>query len=231
MLEHLQNLDQTLTLALNGSHSLWLDHFALSATSTLTWVPAALVLLAVVIRRGEMKEIFLMVAAFVLCVLLADQIASSVFKPLVARPRPTNDPLLMLTVDVVGGYRGGAYGFFSSHAANTFAIATFASLLMRHRSLTAVLFSWAALNCWSRVYLGVHYVGDLVCGALCGALIGWGIYCLFLRFAPNYSPARQEALHMGYETSPSGFSIPDLRFLSLTMVLLYILCALRGLFI
>ena len=88
MLEQLQNIDTWLTLAVNGSHSLWLDAFALSITSTMTWIAAAAMLLYVVIRSGEMKDILIIIAALALCILLADQIASGIFKPLVARFRP-----------------------------------------------------------------------------------------------------------------------------------------------
>lgn len=221
MLDSLTSLDTALTLWLNGSDSLWLDGFAMAVTSTLTWVPAALVLIYVIIRHGEMKEILLTILAIGLCVLVADQIASGLFKPLVARPRPANDPLIMLQVDVVNDYRGGRYGFFSSHAANTFAITTFVALLMRYRALTISMASWALLNCWSRVYLGVHYVGDIVCGTLCGILVGWLIYKGYCRVVKTYrvsDTGRKDTL------TRSGYDVADTRLLATTLPVLYVVC-------
>ncbi len=225
MLDRLVNIDRSLTLFLNGSDSLWLDGFATTVSATLTWLPAYLVLFYVIIRHGDMREIVLTVLAVALCVLLADQIASGLFKPLVARPRPAGDPTLMLTIDVVEGYRGGRYGFFSSHAANTFAVAMFTALLVRHRLLTVVMMSWAILNSWSRVYLGVHYVGDILCGAICGLLVGSLVYLLFRRVCPlSTSSANASDVQ-----TTSGFSVVDARLLSYVYLLIYLYCCFRGL--
>ena len=119
--------------------------------------PLSILLFYLIIRNNDLPGIGGTPLALGLCILLADQMASTVFKPWVGRFRPTNDPSLMYAVDVVNGYRGGKFGFFSSHAANTMAIATFLSLLVRQKSLSLWLYSWALLNCWTRVYLGVHY--------------------------------------------------------------------------
>lgn len=164
-------LDQQLTLFLNGSESLYLDRLALTATHTLTWLPAGVVLLYVLIRNNTLRGVVATVLGLAFCILVADQVASGVCKPLFARFRPTNDPMLMYVVDVADGYRGGRYGFFSSHAANTMAVATFIHLLVRSRSLAFWMYSWALLNCWTRAYLGVHYVGDLLAGTLWGLFI------------------------------------------------------------
>ncbi len=225
MLDHLVHFDQTLTLLLNGSHSLWLDGFAMAVTATATWIPAMFVLLYIVIRYGEMREIIVTVLAVGLCVLLADQIASGIFKPLVERPRPAGDSSLMLDVDVVNAYRGGRYGFFSSHAANTFAVATFTALLVRERVLTLTMVSWALLNCWSRVYLGVHYVGDILCGILCGVLVGYGVFWAYHKILPQHRVQQptDDTLTAG------GFAVADVRLLTLTLLLLYVWCCFRGL--
>ncbi len=171
-------MDRQLTLLLNGSQSLYLDGVAWTATRTLTWIPLAIVLLYVIVRDNNLRGIWHVVLGIALSILLADQMASSVFKPLVARWRPTHNPEIMYMIDVVNGYRGGNYGFFSSHASNTWAIAMFVSLLARRRFLTISLASWALLNCWTRVYLGVHYLGDLAVGTLWGLFVGWAFYRL-----------------------------------------------------
>lgn len=188
LLEILQHADQVVTLALNGSGSLYLDALAMTATRTVVWLPLALALLWVVIRNSDLPVIFLTVAGVGLCVLLSDQLASSVCKPLVARFRPSQDPLLMYAVQVVNDYRGGRFGFFSSHAANTVSIAVFLSLATRYRPLWGALGAWALLNCWTRVYLGVHYVGDILAGCLCGALVGASVWLLWRRCVRRCSP-------------------------------------------
>lgn len=226
MLEQLINIDTALTLFINGSHSLWLDGFAMAVTSTMTWLPAALVLVYVIIRHGEIPNIVVTVLAIGLCILLADQIASGIFKPLVARPRPAGDPLLMLDIDVVNDYRGGRYGFFSSHAANTFAVATFVSLIVRYRLLTVTLCSWALLNCWSRIYLGVHYVGDVVCGIICGILVGLFVYYIYTRLTRS----RRFAASSADIQTVTGFAIDDARLLVGTLLLLFSYCNFIALF-
>jgi len=227
MIEQLNDIDAALTLFANGSQSLWMDGFAMAVTSTLTWLPAAIVLVYVVIHHGEMRDILLTILAIGLCVLIADQIASGIFKPLVARPRPTNDPLLMLNVDVVNDYRGGRFGFFSSHAANTFAVATFTGLLLRFRPFTYAAVAWALLNGWSRVYLGVHYVGDVLCGTVCGILVGAGLYWAFSRILRHREGAL--APSSGIQTS-SGYAVADARLLTCTLLALFSYCCLYATF-
>lgn len=201
----LQHLDQILTLALNGSQSLYADALAMTVTQTVTWLPLTLLLLYLIIRNNDLTGILCIILGFGLCILLADQMASTVFKPLVARYRPSQDPLLMYEVDVVNGYRGGRYGFFSSHAANTMAVATFFSLLVRNRTLSLWLYIWALLNCWSRVYLGVHYTGDLLVGTLWGILVGWGVYSWGINRIPGLRQRRQLiSTRQGF--TPGGYS-------------------------
>jgi len=181
MFEQILQADRALTLWLNGSDSLFMDGIAWTATSTAVWMPLAVALLYTIIRNNDLPDIFLIILSVALGILIADQVASSLFKPMVARLRPSHDPELMYLVQTVNGYRGGLYGFFSSHASNTFAVATFLTLLLRRRGVALVLFAWALLNCWTRVYLGVHYVGDLLVGAAFGAMTGTCMFCLYRR--------------------------------------------------
>ena len=155
-------MDQAITLLLNGSSSLYLDGIAWTATQTTTWLALAIVLLYVVIQANDLRGILRIIICISLCIALADQVASSVFKPLVARWRPTHDPYIMYMVDIVRGYRGGNYGFFSSHVANA---PQNAQLLARQLGIAQLLdthLSWSALcrrfvyrtrvgwHCWSR---------------------------------------------------------------------------------
>lgn len=180
MIETLIHLDKQLLLLLNGSDSLFLDHLAVVLTNARTWIPLYLALFYVVLRSNDtVARVLAVLAAAGLCVVLAGTIDDSLVKPLVARWRPTHDPEIGVLVDVVDGYRGGNYGFFSAHAANTFSLAVFFSLLMRHRVLTISLAVWSLVNCWTRIYLGVHYPGDIVVGLLWGGLVGYVVYRLY----------------------------------------------------
>ncbi len=227
MLEHLIDWDWQISHFLNGSSSLFADGVAMTATATLTWMPAAVVLLYLIIHNNEMKNILLVLLGIGLCILFADQIASGIFKPLVGRFRPTNDPELMGWVDIVNGYRGGRYGFFSSHAANTFAVATFVAMLVRNRMLTAYMVSWALLNCWTRVYLGVHYFGDVFVGTVCGIIVGLLVYAALSRFLQ-----RREAVvaQSRYDVQTvTGYAVADARALAAVLMLTYIFVCFRAL--
>jgi undecaprenyl-diphosphatase len=171
----ISTLDTSLTLAINSCHSPFFDNFFYIYTQTWTWIPAILVLLVWMWRKWGVRSLYV-VAGIALCILLADQISSSLLKPLVARLRPTYNPEIADLIHTVNGYRGGRYGFVSSHAANAATFVTFTALVFRNRLYTILLSLWAFLTAYSRVYLGVHYVGDVLCGALIGVLVGMGVY-------------------------------------------------------
>ncbi len=179
MFDAIIHLDTALTLFFNGSDCLWLDNFIFNATKTVVWIPLFVAMAFVACWRLGWKQGLLAIAGAGLCVLIADQVASGLCKPLFERLRPTHEPALEGLVDIVNGYRGGHYGFFSSHAANTVAVATFLSLILRHRLTAVSLYAWALLNCWTRVYLGVHYIGDLLAGTLFGLFTGWLVARIF----------------------------------------------------
>lgn len=224
------SLDEFLTLSLNGSQLLYLDGIAWTATHTATWLPLVLVLLYIIIRNNDLRGIFSIILCIALCITLADQMASTVFKPLVGRFRPTNDPSLMYTIDVVNSYRGGRYGFFSSHAANTMAVATFLALLIRNRTLTFWLYSWAMLNCWTRVYLGVHYVGDLTVGTIWGCFVGWAVYALWKRYMPASVRIRTELTSKRQGMTATGYSTAHAHLLALAIAITYVFIAFKALF-
>ena len=171
----ISTLDTSLTLAINSCHSPFFDNFFYIYTQTWTWIPAILVLLVWMWRKWGVRSLYV-VAGIALCILLSDQISSSLLKPLVARLRPTHNPEIADLIHTVNGYRGGRYGFVSSHAANAAIFVTFTALVFRNRLYTILLSLWAFLTAYSRVYLGVHYVGDVLCGALIGVLVGMGVY-------------------------------------------------------
>ena len=181
-MEEIIHFDKQLLLLLNGSDSVFLDWVVMTLTNALTWIPLYVSLLYVVIKANRnVRDVVMILLAAGLCVLLAGTIDDEIVKPLVARWRPGHDPEIGHLVDTVNGYRGGRYGFFSAHASNTFSLAIFFSLLMRQRVLTIGLVSWSLVNCWTRMYLGVHYPGDITVGLIWGALVGCFVYWLYCR--------------------------------------------------
>ena len=178
MLESLKQYDVELLLSLNGSDSIFWDRVMTNVSTTVAWIPALLVLLIAIIRNNKVKHISVIFVFLALSVLLADQFASTLCKPYFMRFRPTHDPMIMYMVDTVDNYRGGLYGFISSHAANTFAVAIYITMLFKDFRVSFSMFVWAMITSFSRIYLGVHYPGDVVCGTLAGIIIGLICYSI-----------------------------------------------------
>ena len=191
-MEELIHFDKELLLMLNGSDSLVMDTLIMTLTNALTWIPLYLSLFYVVLKSNDtVRDIMLVLAGAGACVLLAGTVDDTIVKPLVARWRPGHDPEIGMLVDTVDGYRGGNYGFFSAHAANTFSIAMFISLLMRQRLLTIFLVAWSLINCYTRLYLGVHYPGDITVGLIWGGLVGFCVYKVYCRITRPAVYSRQ----------------------------------------
>lgn len=148
--------DKELLLNLNGSQSLFWDGFMWVATSTIVWVPVAAMLLYIIIKNNKIQEALLTIVMIALVITLADQIASGLCKPFFARFRPTQDPNIMYMVDIVNGYRGGRFGFISSHAANTFAISVFLSLLIKRMTVETVRNFFGGHNFKNGKSVGIH---------------------------------------------------------------------------
>ncbi|MDD2511656.1 MAG: phosphatase PAP2 family protein [Proteiniphilum sp.] len=177
-IESLLPLERNLFFALNGSDSLFLDHLMWTVSGRLIWIPLFLAIIFLFFYRTPRKEAFLVTFFFVLVFVLSDQVSSSFFKPLFERFRPTYHPAFKDLVDIVNGYRGGRYGFISGHATSSFGLAVFLSLLFRHRGLILTALFWATLNSYTRIYLGVHFISDIVAGMLVGTLLAFLLYRL-----------------------------------------------------
>ena len=176
MLETLIELDKELLLFLNSFHTPWLDSVMFWITKTLFWLPLYLFLLFLVIKNFK-KDAWIVLIGIAITILLADQITSGFMKPFFARLRPSREPSLQGLVHLVNGYTGGKYGFPSSHAANTFATALFFWLLFKDRYRWVwILFVWAAVMTYTRIYLGAHYPGDILVGLLIGLGSAWTGY-------------------------------------------------------
>ena len=190
MLDYLNTIDQQALIAINSWHAPYFDQLMWCITSKLSW---ALILVAVLVAlRHDRRQALLVIATLVLTILISDQISSGLIKHTVERLRPSHNPDLASSLHLVNGYTGGLYGFTSSHAANSFSVAMVLSLMFASRRVTVALMSWAMLQCYSRMYLGVHYPGDIIGGTLLGLLVGWLVYRLWQwtehRWMHHYQP-------------------------------------------
>lgn len=175
----LSDIDARLLLIVNGAHSPFFDSVMWCISGRWIWVPFYAVLAYLLFRRMSWKRASICLVTIGLIILAADQTCATLIRPEIGRLRPANlnNPLSSF-VHVVNGYRGGRYGFPSCHAANTFVLAVFMSLVIRHKWFTVMMFSWAFVVSYSRMYLGVHYFGDLFCGATIGSLFAVLFYYL-----------------------------------------------------
>lgn len=175
-MEYISSLDTELFFFINNLHTPWLDVVMFYISKTVAWLPLYAFLLYLIATQFGKKS-WIPMLCIALCIICTDQITSSVLKPAFERLRPSHEPALQGKVHIVKEYKGGKFGFASSHAANTFGIAIFVFLLLRKdfRWMES-LFVWAFVVSYTRIYLGVHYPGDILAGALVGLFFGWLIF-------------------------------------------------------
>ena len=200
MLEQLLHIDTEILLAINGWHAPWADTLMWIISAKATWIPLYLLLIGLLVwryRKPVMTSVkwlqkvpacIVMIAMIGLAVGAADFIASGILKELVARPRPTRVPELEGVLHLVNGYRSGRYGFVSSHAANTMVCALLFSMIWRNKIATVGLMLWVAANCYSRMYLGVHYPLDILGGLMVGCLVAMTAYVLLWKWGMIANP-------------------------------------------
>ena len=182
MFDSLHQLDNEILLQLNGETTPFWDAFMWGVSAKETWAVMYISLLFVLWRNFSFKTAFIVLATICLTITFTDQVCASLIRPMVERLRPSQlENPISEYVYIVHGYRGGRYGFPSCHSANSFGLAFMIILLIRNKLLGATLLSWACLNSYSRIHLGVHYLGDILCGmivALVGSLL---IYTILKR--------------------------------------------------
>lgn len=188
MIDKILQWDEELFLLINGCHNSFGDFVMFWMSNKFVWIPLYLFFIFLVYRKYKIKTIIILIFAAIL-IAFSDQISVHLFKNIFQRLRPCHDPDLADMVHIVREKCGGQYGFISSHAANTFAISFFLIKLIgrKYKYFTVLIFIWAILISYSRIYLGVHFPCDVIIGAFFGAFLGWVFSWLFFRFSFIFS--------------------------------------------
>lgn len=179
-MDHIIQFDRQIFLIINGMHSPFFDFLMFWLSDKFIWIPLYAVLLFLMIRQSPARW-WLILISIALLVTITDQVSVKAFKDVFLRLRPCHEPLLEGMVRILNEHCGGKYGFVSSHATNTFGMAVFSGLMLKKRFgwVLPALLVWAGIISYSRIYLGVHYPGDVLAGGAVGALIGWAVFRLY----------------------------------------------------
>ncbi len=186
MLDFIIKPDTDLFLFLNGCHSPFWDEVMWFLSRKDVWIPLYVVIAGWIIHKFRWHSVPVIIAAIML-ITLSDQLSVRLFKETIHRLRPCHNPEIQASIHLVREYCGGKYGFISNHAANSFALAAFTSLVLRNRIYTISIIFWAAAVSYSRIYLGVHYPGDVIAGALFGYLLAISIHYLLIKTGRRFS--------------------------------------------
>lgn len=178
LVEQILPYERELFLWLNNSHNIFADSFMWIYSNKFTWIPLAVVALGVFVYKVKWQYALLFIFCIALLFTLCDQLSANVVKPIFERYRPTHHPDFKNSVMIVNNYKGGRFGFISAHATNGFGFAMFLSLVFKYRRLTLTFFAWAAVTAYSRIYLGVHFISDVIGGMTLGIIIGFLVYLL-----------------------------------------------------
>jgi undecaprenyl-diphosphatase len=178
MLEYFDALDKSLLIWINNHSSGILDNIMLFASAKFTWVPFYILLVLYIIYDFRKQSVLILVFIAV-TITLSDQTSVHLFKNVFQRLRPCHQEELLDKLRLIAGC-GGKYGFVSSHAANSFSVATFVNLLFKKRWVTVIMVLWAVLIGYSRIYLAAHFPFDVVAGAILGVVAGYIVFSLYL---------------------------------------------------
>ena len=179
MIEQLVQWDTELFLYLNNLGSTTWDAFWMFYTTKFYWIPFYAILLYLIFKQHTPRMFLIILVTIVLMVTFTDQI-TNLFKHGIQRLRPCHQDGVRDIMRIVKKGCGGQYGYFSGHASNSMAVAVFAGLLLRQKYKYVIfgLLFWSALMGYSRIYIGVHYPLDVLCGFIFGALSGFMFYKL-----------------------------------------------------
>jgi undecaprenyl-diphosphatase len=186
MLETIKSIDESLFLFLNAQHNSFFDPLMWLFSNKFFWAPLYAWFLWLLYQRYP-KNYWTVLVAVLLLIVVSDQLCN-LAKDNVMRLRPSQEPHLYSLVHILNDYRGGMYGFYSGHSANAFAVAFFMISLVedKRKYIIPVTLTYAILTAYSRIYLGVHYPGDVLTGAIMGALLGTGFAYAHKRLRDRY---------------------------------------------
>ena len=220
------NIDLAILQMINGSESSFLDGLMVTLTSGFTWIPLYIALLYLVISNNDnMTKIMLIILCGIGCVVFSGGICDFIIKPMIGRIRPINDDMLDGIIYTVGDMSNKDFSFFSSHAANTTSLTMFFALLVRNRKFTVAMTVWALVNCYTRLYLGMHYPFDVLVGIAWGALVGLLLYSVYLRVYDRMFP---DVEFISTQYTSKGYTIITIDIVLLTMSVLYLYAILRS---
>lgn len=220
------NIDLAILQMVNGSESSFLDGLMVTLTSGFTWIPLYIALLYLVISNNDnMTKIMLIILCGIGCVVFSGGICDFIIKPMIGRTRPINDDMLDGIIYTVGDMSNKDFSFFSSHAANTTSLTMFFSLLVRNRKFAVAMTAWALINCYTRLYLGMHYPFDVLVGIAWGALVGLLLYLVYLKVYDRMFP---DVEFISSLYTSKGYTIITIDIVLLTMSLLFLYAILRS---
>ena len=185
-IESILPYERDLFFLLNGSDSVFWDNTMWVVSRTGVWFLFYVFVALFLFYKTPKRDAALVLLFFILMIVLCDQFSSGLIKPFFERLRPTHHPDFKDYVDIVNGHRGGGFSFISGHATNSFSFAVFLSLVFRNRWVTLVALVWATLISYSRIYLGVHFISDVIGGMLAGTLIAMILYAVFSALRKNF---------------------------------------------
>lgn len=221
LIDKLLPLERKLFLFLNEGGSVFWDNAMWTYTGIVTWVPMVLFILYIAFRNQELKEGLLVLVSIALVLLLSNLISASFFKPTFQRYRPSHHPDYKDLVNIINDFRGGDYGFISGHATNSFALAFFFSQLFKNRLVTFSMMFWATLNSYSRIYLGVNFISDIVAGFIVGLLIGLLVYEVYIRMRTRYFDVLPSAKKESIYSKKHGNVLGIVIFLYIVLIILF----------
>ena len=225
-MDTLLELDRQVLFFFNGSDSLFWDSMVGILTNGLTWIPLYICLIYLVIKNKEsVFQILLTLGFAAICVLITAGLTDLIIKPWIGRLRPCMDPSLKYVIDTVYGFASKDFSFWSAHAANTSSVAVFVSLLVREKKLIIAMMLWCLFNCYTRLYLGMHYPSDVFCGLLVGITVGLVVYYFYQKIYYRCTP---KIRYVSSHFTSTGFAISDIDVVITVMVFILVYAVIRS---